>query len=241
MNKETFLNKVCDEIKYQSIHKYVRNELIEYIHERAAEWKAYDQEIAEACVIKELKNPEELGQIITKRYKMPFNNKYGITIFFGIIVMFIYFIMYPLSCSLTNGLLVFLLYAALMLANAAVLKRSHLNMSGRDIRDVSLGFFMGTVFSLAVLFALSLLGKFGYYYNTSIKIPLCETISYKGVSFRFCGDELLIYIFCIMSYTISLLKIKSQNFFKMSARYSHISASDSTEKVTVGSKDLWLK
>lgn len=241
MNKETFLNKVCNEIKYQSIHKYVRNELTEYIHDAAAEFKDYGQEIAESCVIRELKNPKELGQIINNQYKMPFNNKYGITILFGIIVTFIYFIMYPLSCSLTNGLLVFLLYAVLMLANVAVLKRSHLNMSGRDIRDVSLGFLIGTVFSLAVLFALSLLSKFGYYYNMNIKIPLCETVSYQGVSFRFCGDELLIYIFCIMTYTISLLKIKSQNFFKMSAPYPHIPNSDSAGKVKVGSKDLWLK
>lgn len=240
MTKETFLNKVCGEIKYQSIHKYVRDELNDYIYEAMADWNDYSQETAEACVIKELKNPEELGQIINNKYKMPFNTKYGIAIWFSIIVMFIYFIMYPLSCRLTNGILVFLLYAVLMLVNAAILKRSHLIMSGRDIRDVSLGFIIGTAASLAVLFLLSLPGKFGYYYNTDIKIPLCETVSYQGISFRFCGDELLIYFLCIMTYIISILKIKSQNFLKMSVRYPNITP-DSAEKAVIGNKDLWLK
>lgn len=212
-NKDLYLDKVCKYIKYQSVHKNIREELSEHIEEAVNDYnsKGYAHNKAIELSLKDMGDPKRIGEAFNKQYRMFFNSKYGLIIWSGLATCFIYFILYPVICAVGNGIsgeskpiIMMLILIAFIVINYLILKRGHLMISGRDVKDITLGFLCGIVFSLGVLFLLSATNKFGYYiYCPSIKILFFNSIYYMGGNHRFCGDELLIWLSSIAVYMLS--------------------------------------
>ena len=212
-NKDLYFDEVCKYIKYQSIHKNIREELSEHIEEAVNDYKSkgYTYDDATEIALKDMGDPRSIGEAFNKQYRMPFNSKYGLMIWSGIATCFIYFILYPVICAVNNGIsgeikpmIIILMLIAFMAINYLILKRGHLMISGKDIKDITLGYLCGIVLSLGALFLLSTTNKFGYYiYCPSIKILFLNSIYYMGSSHRFFGDEFLIWLSNIVIYMIS--------------------------------------
>lgn len=221
--KDCFFEKIYNEIKYRSIHKSVYEELSEHIDEAAAAYKndGYNEESALSKALEDMGSPEDIGKAFNKQYSMPFNHRYGLVIWFGLITCFIYTVLYPILSLINNGkiemrnssIATVIILAAVALVNYLVLRRGHFIISGADVRDISVGFLIGASCSLIILFLLSLAGKYGYYiYCSDVKILFFNPATYMGNEIRFCGDELLIWLSFMIIYSYSC-KINTKQGF----------------------------
>jgi hypothetical protein len=146
---------------------------------------------------------------------MPFNFKYGLIIWAAMATAFIY-IIYPLLHKISNGsfnipcnsLLLIGIILFMGLINYFVLRKGHFIFSFTDILDITIGFLIGAVLSMGILYATSLIGKYGYYpYSDDVKILLFNSIQFYGTEMRTFGNEFMIWCFCVLIY-ISSIKIR---------------------------------
>jgi hypothetical protein len=79
-----------------------------------------------------------------------------------------------------------------------------------DISDITIGFLIGAVLSVSILYAISSIGKYGYYpYSDDVKILFFNRIQIYGTEMRTFVNEFMIWCFCALIY-ISSIKIRSK-------------------------------
>ena len=218
---EIYLDEVCRKIKYRSIHKTVRSELKLHIEESTEELERFTSEQnAEIQAIHYIGSADDVAHAYNRYHKMPFGSRYGLIIWAALVTA-VFYVSAPVFKILINqpknapamilGLL--FLFGAL---NYMFLRRAHMIMSGRDVRDILLGFLAGAGASLGMLYAASYTdGCFGFYpYYTNMKILFMNSVEFFGQPLRAPGDELLIIFYEVIIYMISVKinNTKSQFF-----------------------------
>ena len=208
---EIYLGEVCRKIKYKSIHKTVRSELKAHIEESAEELERFtNKENAEIRAIHYIGSADDVARAYNGYHKMPFGSRYGLIIWAALVTAVFYFsapvfkILMNLQKSAPAMILGLLfLFAAL---NYMLLRRAHLIISGRDARDILLGFLAGAGTSLGILYAASYIyGCFGFYpYYTNMKILFMNSVEFFGQPLRLPGDELMIIFYELIVYMISV-------------------------------------
>ena len=212
--KDCFFEALYKEIKYQGIHKDIHEELSRHIDESVQSYmnNGYTEEDALSHTLEDMGKPEHIGKAFNKQYAMPFGSKHGLFLWSAASTCFIYFVLYPFLSKLNEGaanvkytsFVILMTLTLFTLMNYLILRRGHFKINRKDIKDISAGFIAGAACSLIILFTLSLTGKYGFYpYCSDIKILFFNTVNYMGSEIRFCGDELLIWIFCTVLYLLS--------------------------------------
>ena len=170
MTLHDFLDKVCSQVKYRSIHNEVRNELSEHILE-IEENEGLTTEQAVAV----MGDPTEIGKSINANYRMPFNSRYVLHIWAGIITAVIC-LAYPYlqTLSKTNigfGMMLIIVAAYSALCGLAI-RRTNARITIRDIWSAAAGCTIGAILTLSVIYSLSLmLEERVYPYFQSVYIP----------------------------------------------------------------------
>lgn len=176
MKVHDFLDIVCGEIKYKTIHKEIRMELQSHIDELTEEYESLYGKNARDMAVKAMGNPRELGRKINKQYRMPLNWKFGL-VFWAAINTAVGFAVYPFLVNIYSVRINSILYAVMVIAaycliNVFYLRRTHFKISFRDWRDIAAGTIIGSAFSLSYLLIMSNLWSFGYYpYGARCAIP----------------------------------------------------------------------
>lgn len=214
-----FLDSVCGQIKYKPVHSDVKEELLSHIEEATAAYQKDGEkpELALEKALSSMGKEDEIGKAFNKQYRLPFNCRYGLMIWAAVFTATLYFI-YPLLSKMSHGYFVILnstisiLGILLLLAviNCLVLRRSHLKVCFSDIRHITVGFLIGAVFSVGVLFLASAFYRYGYYpYLSSVKILFFNSTTFFGSELRTFGEEFMIWCFCVVIYMFSV-KAKSK-------------------------------
>ena len=165
-----FLEKVCAQVKYRSIHSEIRNELSEHVLEIEE-----NENLTTEQAIAVMGDPTEIGKSINANYRMPFNSRCGLYIWSAIITAVIC-LAYPYlkALSQTNigfGIMLIIIAAYSVLCGFAI-HRSNTRISLRDISNVAIGSIAGTILTLAVVYAFSFLFKQRVYpYSQNVYIP----------------------------------------------------------------------
>lgn len=200
--KDIFIERVCGNVKYRSVRSKIEGVLL-------AQKEDFFSETAD--------NADKLIEDINKYHHMPFNCKYGLIIWAAIATAFIY-VIYPVLHKISNGsfnipynsLLLIGIILFMGLANYLILRKGHFIFSFTDILDITMGFLMGAILSVSILYVISPIEKYGYYpYSDDVKIPLFNSVRFFGTEMRTFGNEFMIWFFCILIY-ISSIKIKSK-------------------------------
>ena len=165
-----FLDKVCAQVKYRSIHNEIRNELSEHIQEIEE-----NEGLTTGQAVAIMGDPAEIGKSINANYRLPFNSRYGLHIWASLITAIICFA-YPYLKTLSKTnigfgimLIIIALYSALC---GFAIRNSNVRISLRDIASVAAGSIIGNILTLAVIYALSLiLEERVYPYFHSVYIP----------------------------------------------------------------------
>lgn len=225
MNKYEFLDCVCAKIKYKSAHKDICREINEHIGEIKEELiqSGCDSEKAEQVALSRMGNAETIGKEFNKLYKLPFNCRFGLAVWAGLVTV-IFYLAYPILHKMLNYMLgvknvslaVVISLLLFTLANIVFLRRGRLKLSLRDACDISVGFLIGAAAAVGTLFAVSSFYKFGYYpYFDNVKILFFNSVSFYREPLRIPGNEFLIWLYCIVVYAESVKtrkKIKRFSF-----------------------------
>lgn len=208
MKAYEFLDNVLKEVRYKPRHDEIRDELRSHIEELAEQNERFGKENAEDMAVRYMGDAEELGRKINKQYYMPFNSKYGISIWSCINTMLIYFL-YPVWLYIWKRYPTMVTYAAIVpiiyvVLSIMYLKRGHFKFNLCDWRDILIGTLAGAAVSIGSLLLFSSFFKFGYYpYGAMCKIP----IKWNPVNYDM---PMVLFSFwvCWMIYMISLAKPK---------------------------------
>ncbi len=214
--KDVFIEAVCSNVKYRSVRSKIRTGLLskkdDFFSEKA-------------------NNADKAASEINKYHHMPFNCKYGLIIWAAIVTAFIYAI-YPILYIISSGSLsiayknlsVIGIILFMGIINYLFLKRGHFKFSFIDVLDVTVGFLIGAILSVGLLFAVSSIGKYGYYpYFNDVKILFFNSIPFFGGKLRICGDEFMIWCFCMLIYMLSIKPTAKATGFSFAA---NLDASD---------------
>ena len=170
VNLYDFLDGVCKQVKYRSLHNEIRSELSEHVLE-IEENEGLTTEQAVAV----MGDPAQIGKSINANYRMPFNSRYGLHIWAAMITAVIC-LAYPYlqTLSKTNigfGIMLVIVVIYSILCGFA-LRRTNVRISVRDSGSVAAGSFIGAIVTLAAIYALSMmLEKRVYPYFQSVYIP----------------------------------------------------------------------
>lgn len=177
-----FLDKICASVKYKTMHSEIREEFKNHIDEAVFEFETFSRghEAAVNMSLSKLGNATEIGEELNRQYRMPFDNKFGLAIWSGIVTLIVY-TAYPLIYKIQNRTInlrgyetaaVIMLIVLLGLVNFFYLRRGRLKISVRDWLHIMIGFLSGWVISMVLLLSTSCISKYGYYlYCTDVKIP----------------------------------------------------------------------
>lgn len=172
-----YLDEVCGEIKYKTIHKEIRKELQSHIDEFAEEYGEVYGKSARDMAKMHMGNAKELGEMIDRQYPMPFNSQWGLAIWAAINTA-LGWTLYPLwmdiwrynnkiATPVACGVFVY------CILNMLFLRRTHFKCSFRDWGHIALGTIAGSVLSVGALLLVSaVMGDFGHYtYGAQCAIP----------------------------------------------------------------------
>lgn len=172
-----YLDEVCEEIKYKTIHKDIRNELQSHIDEMAEQYGEIYGDHAREFAARSMGNAKELGSMLNRQYKMPFNSQWGLAIWAAINAI-LGWTLYPLWMTIwrhytsvaTFAACAVLVYCVL---NMLYLRRTHFKCSFRDWGHIALGTLAGSAAAVtALLIASAIAGTFGCYtYGVQCAIP----------------------------------------------------------------------
>ena len=165
-----FLERVCAQVKYRSIHNEIRNELSEHVME-LEENEGLTAEQAVAV----MGNPSEIGKSINENYRLPFNSRYGLHIWAAIIsavICLAYPYLRTLSRTNTGFFIMLIIVTVYSVLCGFAIRKSNARISIRDIGSVAAGSAVGNILTLAVIYVFSmLLTKRVYPYFQSVYIP----------------------------------------------------------------------
>lgn len=224
---EKFVEAVCDNVKYKTAHKKIKNEILSCIKEDVNKYmeEGIDNETALEKAVSDMKDPAEIGKVYNKYYHMPFNSRFGLMIWSAVVTAIVYFL-YPVLCKISDGTIKtvsggFVVLGILLLIGVVyylILRRGHFQFSFLDVRDVSIGFLIGAILSVSILFLTFSFNKYGFYpYFSDIKILFFNSIKIYGSELRTFGEEFMIWFFCVIIYMLSIRtknKDKSFSFVK---------------------------
>lgn len=172
-----YLDEVCEEIKYKTIHKEIRKELQSHIDEFAEEYGEVYGRTARDMAKMHMGNAKELGEMIDRQYPMPFNSKWGLAIWAAVNTV-LGWMLYPIwmdiwkhstkiATPVACGVFIY------CILNMLFLRRTHFKCSFRDWGHIALGTIAGSVLSVGALLCVSAAaGNFGYYtYGARCVIP----------------------------------------------------------------------
>lgn len=172
-----YLDEVCKEIKYKTIHKEIRKELQSHIDEFAEQYSEIYGSAARDTAQRHMGNPKELGEMIDNQYPMPFDSSWGLIIWSALNAI-LGWTLYPLWMDIwryrteivTPVACCVFLYCVL---NMLYLRRTHFKCSFRDWGHIALGVIAGSVLSVgALLWVSAITGDFGNYtYGARCAIP----------------------------------------------------------------------
>ena len=135
-----FLDKICASVKYKTMHSEIREEFKNHIDEAVFEFEKFSRghEAAVNMSLSKLGNATEIGEELNRQYRMPFDNKFGLAIWSGIVTLIVY-TAYPLIYKIQNRTInlrgyeaatVIMLIALLGLVNFFYLRRGRLENIG---------------------------------------------------------------------------------------------------------------
>ena len=87
-----FLDKICASVKYKTMHSEIREEFKNHIDEAVFEFEKFSRghEAAVNMSLSKLGNATEIGEELNRQYRMPFDNKFGLAIWSGIVTLILY-------------------------------------------------------------------------------------------------------------------------------------------------------
>ncbi len=165
-----FLEEVCRQVKYHSIHNDIRDELASHIYD-IKESEGFTTEQAVAM----MGDPAEIGKNINKAYRIPFNCRYGIEIWAAAAaapVCLAYPFLKTLSDSNIGFAAMLIIIAAYGLLCEFIIHRSNVRLTLRDIVSAAVGGLCGALITLAGVYLVSLPFTKGFYpYCQNVRIP----------------------------------------------------------------------
>ena len=87
-----FLDKICASVKYKTMHSEIREEFKNHIDEAVFEFEKFSRghEAAVNMSLSKLGNATDIGEELNRQYRMPFDNKFGLAIWSGIVTLIVY-------------------------------------------------------------------------------------------------------------------------------------------------------
>lgn len=212
--REQFLNDICSRVKYKTIHRHIRQEVSENIYETAKQYEksGFNREMSVDMAISHMYSAEQIGNEYNKKYRIPFNCRFGLGIWAAVVTM-VFYLIYPLFYKLykdtiqtgynTPIIIVGLLLFAVV--NYIFLRRGKLKISIRDFIEIIIGFFVGWVLVIAGLTEVSAFGKFGAYpyfkdVNIPFSFPYVPFLPKNSLAFAI---EFFSWWFCMLIYLIA--------------------------------------
>ena len=173
MNSHDFFDCLCSEVKYKSIHSSIRTELDAHLEETAQAYIKDDLSPDEARrrALTQMGDAQEIGRMFNKEYRLPFNCRFGLSIWAAIVTMLIYGI-YPFLYQLWKSRVIkspysdFLIIGIIfmfMAINVLYLRRGRKIVTIRDMGQITVGFMIGYAVSAVILIGMSYLAEPGYY------------------------------------------------------------------------------
>lgn len=239
-----FLDRMCDEVRYKSIHKELWDEMKSHMEEIAGQYmeSGYDYDTSMAIAASHMGNAREIGEMFNKHYKMPFNSRYGLMIWAVVVTALIY-ICYPLIYKIYNGTIrtgyssavVITILAVFAVANVLYLRRGRLMISLRDGGWITLGFLVGWA---AVMIFLQVSGFFVrpwyYAYFPDVKIPFEPLyLPLLPKDHMVFGVEYFAWWFCLIIYMISVKSRRKIKPFTLVAGWFRLSDGEPMEDVNI--------
>ena len=147
-----FLDKICASVKYKTMHSEIREEFKNHIDEAVFEFETFSRghEAAVNMSLSKLGNATEIGEELNRQYRMPFDNKFGLAIWSGIVTLIVY-TAYPLIYKIQNRTInfrgyetaaVIMLIVLLGLVYFFYLRRGRLKISVRVWLHIMIGFLL---------------------------------------------------------------------------------------------------
>lgn len=227
-----FLDKICASVKYRTMHSEIREEFKNHIDEAVFEFEKFSRghEAAVNMSLSKLGNATEIGEELNRQYRMPFDNKFGIAIWSGIVTLIVY-TAYPLIYKIQNRTInlrgyetaaVIMLIALFGLVNFLYLRRGRLKISLRDWLHIMIGFLSGWLISMVLLLSTSCISKYGYYlYCTDVKIPFAPLyVPFLPKDRLVFGVEFFCWWFCFMVYMIAVKSRRKIKPFSVFTKFS---------------------
>lgn len=240
-----FLDRMCDEVQYKSVHKDIYSEIKEHIEEMAREYEAfgYDHETSMSLAASRMGNAKEIGEMFNDQYRLPFNNRYGLMIWSGIMTTVIY-LGYPLVCKLHNGTIstggyntfsVIILLAVFAIANVLYLRRGRLVISLRDMGWITVGFLSGwTAAMLVLLVPACFVRPWHYAYFPDIKIPFAPLyLPLLPKNHMAFGVEYFALWSCLIMYMIAVKSRRKIKPFTLVAGWFRLNDGEPLEDVNI--------
>lgn len=171
-----YLDEVCGEIKYKTIHKDIRNELQSHIDELTEQYGEIYKDHAREFAARSMGNPRELGEMLNRQHKMPFNSRWGLVIWAAANAI-LGWTLYPLWMMIWGQYTHAAVFAACAVfvycvLNMLYLRRTHFKCSFRDWGHIALGTLAGSAAAVTALLLVSNIGTFGCYtYGARCAIP----------------------------------------------------------------------
>ncbi|MCH5209370.1 MAG: hypothetical protein J1F01_00220 [Oscillospiraceae bacterium] len=230
-----FLERMCDEVQYKSVHKDLWDEIKSHIEEMAEEYEAfgYDHDTSMNMAASRMGNAREIGEMFNKHYRLPFNKRYGLMIWSALVTILIY-LGYPLIYKINNytinfgrrgSLVIFAILALFAVINVLYLRRGELRITLRDFGWITLGFFAGWAAVIAVLL---IAGAFStpwhYAYFPDVKIPIAPVyVPLLPKNEMVFGVEYFCIWFCFIFYMVAVKSRKKIPPFSLVAGWFRIS------------------
>lgn len=212
-----FIESMCDEIRYKPIHQELRAEIKAHIEEMAEEYMAfgYDYDTSMNIAASHMGNAKEIGEMMNKEYRMPFNSRFGLMLW-AIIMTAAVYLCYPVIFRLYHGTIrighynTIIIIAILLLfifANVRYLRRGRMIITVRDMLQISAGFITGWIFSMLVLLIPAKIIGIGsrYFYMPMVKIPIAFPYApLLPKQYEIFGVEAFTWWFCLIAYMFSV-------------------------------------
>lgn len=237
-----FLDRMCSCVKYKAVRRELWEEVKSHAEDAAEQYErmGYDKAAAMEMAFSRMGSAEEIGNAFNRVYRLPFNCKFGFTIWAAIVTVFIY-LGYPLIYKLHNGTInafghnsaaIICIFSLFALINILYLRRSPKVFSIRDMAHIALGFligwavsFLGLVISSAAFSASSGFETAGYYpYFWDVPMLFAPPfLPFLPKDLNVFGIEYLSLWACLMLYMAAVKSRRKIKPFTLVAGYFRIS------------------
>ena len=223
MNSHDFLDSVCGEIKYKSVHESVKQELNSHIEDGMEYYmeKGFSKSDAMHFAVSHMGDSHEIGRMLDREYRLPFNSRFGLGVWAAIVTVIVYTV-YPFLYSLYTGgvikspyvdFLILGVIFAFMALNVLYLRSGRKVINPFDMGQITVGFLLGYAFAASLLTIFSkLTGNSEYYvYMPEVGLPFSPPyIPFLPIKVNIFALQGFSWWFCIIAYVVSV-KSKGKN------------------------------